>query len=189
MVDLRILRKQLIEPHLNLGGTAVDYTMGNGNDTLYLSDAVGENGCVYAFDIQDTALANTSELLENNNCYHNYTLIKDSHSNVESYVTLPVDVGIFNLGYLPGGGNKELTTMRETTMQAVESSVKLMADGGIVFISVYPGHDEGKLEGEMIEAVYSDLDRRIYCVSCFKIINSPTSPYFIIIEKNRKEIK
>jgi len=184
MVDLRILRKQLVEPHIQVGGTAVDYTMGNGNDTLYLSNTVGKDGHVYAFDIQDAALENTRELLENNNCYHNYTLIKDSHSNVKSYVTDPVNAAVFNLGYLPGSGNKELTTNRETTMLAVSAAVELMADGGIVFVSVYPGHTEGKIEGEMIEAAYSSLDRRIYCVSCFKIINSPTSPYFVIIEKS-----
>jgi Predicted S-adenosylmethionine-dependent methyltransferase involved in cell envelope biogenesis len=183
MVDLDILRKQFIDPHLKRGGTAVDYTMGNGNDTLYLSQAVGENGRVYAFDIQDTALVNTRKLLENNNCYENYTLIMDSHSNVRTYVNVPVCAGIFNLGYLPGSGNKELTTLRDTTLAAVAAAVELMSDDGIVFISVYPGHNEGKLEGELIEAAYVHLDRRIYCVSCFKILNSPSSPYFIIIEK------
>ena len=184
MIDLQVLRQQFIEPHIKPGGIAVDYTMGNGNDTLYLSNAVGETGHVYAFDIQDIALTNTRELLENNNCYHNYTLIRDSHSNVKSYVTAPVQAAVFNLGYLPGSGNKQLTTMRDTTMQAVSAAVELMSDGGIVFVSVYPGHTEGKLEGEMIEAAYSELNRRIYCVSCFKIINSPASPYFIIIEKS-----
>lgn len=182
MIDLRTLRKQLIDPHIVKGGIAVDYTMGNGNDTLYLSEAVGCDGRVFAFDIQDSALKNTAELLENNKCYKNYTLIKDSHSNVKSYVNDPVCAAVFNLGYLPGG-DKSLTTMRETTLIAVNAAVELMADGGIVFISVYPGHEEGKLEGELIESKYAELDRRIYCVSCFKIINSPTSPYFIIIEK------
>lgn len=174
----------MIEPHIILGSIAVDYTMGNGNDTLYLSQAVGESGFVYAFDIQEKALENTKSLLKNNNCHNNYKLIKDSHSNVTLYVNEPVCVGIFNLGYLPGGGNKTLTTMRDTTIQAVDAAVDLMADGGIVFITVYPGHSEGKLEGELIEEKYANLDRSIYCVTVLKIINSSTSPYFIIIQKN-----
>lgn len=187
MIDLRTLRRDLIEPHIISGGTAVDYTMGNGNDTLYLSRSVGENGLVYAFDIQEKALENTKLLLENNNCHNNYKLIKDSHSNVKSYVNEPVCVGIFNLGYLPGGGNKMLTTMRDTTIQAVDAAVDLMADDGVVFITVYPGHGEGKLEGELIEEKYANLNRSIYCVTVLKIINSPDSPYFIIIQKNGRK--
>ena len=43
MVDLTGLHKHFILEHLKEGDVAVDFTMGNGNDTLFLSKAVGEN--------------------------------------------------------------------------------------------------------------------------------------------------
>ena len=156
--------------------------MGNGHDTLFLSKAIGENGRLYAFDIQDQALCNTAKLLEENNCCNNYTLIKASHSLVKDYVKEKFDVGVFNLGYLPGG-DKRITTLRETTLVAVESALELLNDDGIILIAVYPGHAEGEIEGKLLTEMLSKLERKKICVSRFTIINSPTSPYFFAVEK------
>ena len=49
MVDLTGLHKHFILEHLGEGDVAVDFTMGNGGDTLFLSKTVGESGRVYAF--------------------------------------------------------------------------------------------------------------------------------------------
>ena len=48
MVDLLDLQKSFILAHLKPGDTAVDYTMGNGHDTAFLSETVGESGKVFA---------------------------------------------------------------------------------------------------------------------------------------------
>ena len=56
MVDLLELQKRFILAHLRPGDVAVDCTMGNGNDTAFLSESVGETGRVYAFDIQERFL-------------------------------------------------------------------------------------------------------------------------------------
>ena len=48
MVDLLSLQKYFMLEHIREGDTVVDFTMGNGNDTLFLSETVGENGKVYA---------------------------------------------------------------------------------------------------------------------------------------------
>lgn len=45
------------------GDIVIDATMGNGHDTQFLAELVGENGHVYAFDIQESAVANTKERL------------------------------------------------------------------------------------------------------------------------------
>ncbi len=37
------------------GDIVIDATMGNGHDTQFLAELVGENGHVYAFDIQESA--------------------------------------------------------------------------------------------------------------------------------------
>ena len=46
MIDLLELHKFFIGNHLHAGDIAVDFTMGNGHDTAYLSKAVGPDGCV-----------------------------------------------------------------------------------------------------------------------------------------------
>ena len=63
MVDLTGLHKHFILEHLKAGEVAVDFTMGNGGDTLFLSKTVGDGGKVYAFDIQESALESTQKRL------------------------------------------------------------------------------------------------------------------------------
>lgn len=182
MIDLLKTEKEFIRTHIKEGGTVIDFTMGNGHDTLWLSNAVGKNGTVYAFDIQQAALDSTSSLLKKENAPENYTLILDSHHNVKNYVKEPICAGLFNLGYLPGG-DKKITTLHETSLAAISAGIELLAPDGAILCAVYPGHAEGSLEGELIEKMLSDLDRKEICATKFKIVNSPTSPFFFLIEK------
>ena len=186
MVDLVGLHKRFIMEHLCEGDVAVDFTMGNGNDTLFLSKAVGEGGKVYAFDIQEEALTSTRAHLMANGAPENYTLICASHHRVKEFVTEPIKAGMFNLGYLPRSGKKAVTTMRETTMPAVKAALELLAPDGVLIVAIYPGHEEGALEGEMLREYFSTLSRFRICPSEFKILNSPTSPYFVLVEKSPK---
>ncbi len=186
MVDLTGLHKHFILEHLREGEVAVDFTMGNGNDTLFLSNTVGSAGRVYAFDIQESALVSTRNHLEENGAPENYTLICASHHLVKDYVKEPIKAGMFNLGYLPRSGKKAVTTMRETTMAAVEAAIDLLLPDGVLIVAIYPGHEEGRLEGEMLREYFSTLSRFRICASEFKILNSPTSPYFFLIEKSPK---
>ena len=182
MIDLLALQKSFILTHLQEGDTAVDFTMGNGHDTEFLSKTVGEAGHVYAFDVQEQAVASTRKNLAAAGCPQNYTLILDSHHNVKKYVTGPIKAGMFNLGYLPGS-DKSVTTMRETTMPAIEAALDLLDHDGVLLIAVYPGHAEGDAEGKMVLDYLSTLDRRAICCTLIRIINSPTSPFFIVVEK------
>ena len=146
MIDLLDLHKQFILTHLKEGDVCVDFTMGNGHDTEFLSKTVGEKGHVYAFDIQQSAVDSTAKNLKAAGCPENYTLICDSHHNVKNYVKEPIKAGMFNLGYLPRSGRKTLYTMRETTMPAVEAAIDLLAPDGVLIVAIYPGHEEGALE-------------------------------------------
>ncbi len=186
MVDLTGLHKHFILEHLKEGEVAVDFTMGNGNDTLFLSKTVGEKGKVYAFDIQQQALISTEKHLKENGAPENYTLICASHHRVREFVNEPIKAGMFNLGYLPRSGDKSVTTKRETTMLAVEAALELLAPDGVLIVAIYPGHKEGELEGEMLKEYFSTLSRFRICPSEFRILNSPTSPYFFLIEKSEK---
>ncbi|MBR2352903.1 MAG: class I SAM-dependent methyltransferase [Clostridia bacterium] len=181
MIDLLDLQKHFILTHLKEGDIAVDFTMGNGHDTEFLSKTVGENGHVYAFDVQQQALNSTSAHLKEVGCPENYTLILDSHHHVKNYVKTPIKAGMFNLGYLPGS-DKSVTTMRETTLPAIEAAIDLMDRDAIILVAVYPGHAEGEAEGKLVCEYLSSLSRYKVCATRINILNSPTSPFFIIIE-------
>ena len=182
MIDLLALHKQFILAHLGEGDVAVDFTMGNGHDTAFLAKTVGEAGHVYAFDVQEQALQCTRELLAREGCPDNYTLILDSHHKVKEYVKTPIRAGMFNLGYLPGS-DKSVTTMRVTTMPAIEAAIDLLDHGGVLTVAVYPGHEEGDAEGKMLYDYFGTLDRKKICCTQIRILNSPTSPFFTVVEK------
>jgi hypothetical protein len=182
MVDLLDLQKSFILAHLKEGDIAADFTMGNGHDTEFLSRTVGVSGHVYAFDIQASALESTAKNLENAGCDKNYTLIHDSHHNAKNYIKEKIKAGMFNLGWLPGSGNKAVTTQLDTTLPAVRDAIDMLDCDGIILVAVYPGHEEGTREGNALAEMLSHYDRRQYSVSQFKLLNSPAAPYFMIIE-------
>ena len=182
MVDLLTLQKYFILSHLHEGDCAADFTMGNGHDTEFLSKTVGAAGKVTAFDIQPKALESTAKNLRDWGCPENWRLICDSHHNAPKYIEGKIKAGMFNLGYLPGSGNKALTTMRETTLPAVENALSLLDRDAILMVAVYPGHPEGALEGEELQRYFATLSRYKLCIAKFQMVNSPTSPYFMIAE-------
>ena len=54
---------RLLRETVRAGDTVLDGTAGNGHDTLFLAQCAGENGRVYAFDIQPQAIAATDARL------------------------------------------------------------------------------------------------------------------------------
>ena len=163
-------------------GILADFTMGNGNDTLFLCSLVPE-GMVYAFDIQPEAVENTRKRLSVNGV-ENAELILDSHANAGKYIKTPIHGGMFNLGYRPGG-DKNVHTMHESTLKAVETAMELLAPGAVLVVSVYPGHSEGKTEGEMLTEKLARCDKKEYNVAVYRLINAEDSPFIIAIQKNK----
>lgn len=156
---------------------AIDFTMGNGNDTLTLSKVSKK---VYSFDIQELALKNTKELIKGIN---NVELILDSHENFDKYIN-SYDIGVFNLGYLPQGDH-HITTMVDTTLIAIDKAVKHLNKDGHLYIVVYIGHDEGKKESIKVDEYVSNLDHQSYNVALYKMMNKQNAPYVIEIEKRK----
>ena len=76
-----------IRQQVQEGDFCIDATMGNGNDTLLLSQLCGKSGKVLAFDIQEQALAATQEKLTAGHAPENYTLLLESHANMAEYAT------------------------------------------------------------------------------------------------------
>ena len=177
------ISKELCKLKLNNGDIAIDCTMGNGNDTAFLCSLVGDKGKVYAFDIQESAVINTKKKLQELNFLQRAEIILDGHENIDKYIKEDAKLIIFNLGYLPRG-NHEITTKKETTIQALRKCLDLLKPNGIILLVIYPGHENGKIEKEALESFTSKLNQKEYTVAniCFtNQINNP--PELICIEK------
>lgn len=181
---LDIAKMFLNQNKINPRGILADFTMGNGYDTLYLCSLVPE-GKVYGFDIQNDALVNTRKRLDEASVTTDVTLICDSHSELKKYIGEEIDGGMFNLGYLPGG-DKSIHTSCDSTLMAVRDAIDILKKGGVLVISVYPGHPEGKVEGEMLLDMLEKYDKKVYGISRYHIVNSSEAPFVITIEKYDK---
>lgn len=176
----------LLEMSVSEGGIAVDATAGNGHDTLFLANLVGDNGYVYAFDVQKEAVDATLHRLLDNALEHRAIVLKDGHENVANYIHKPVSAAIFNLGYLPGS-NHEIVTKPNTTIQAIESLLKLLKIGGMIVLVVYHGHEGGKDERDEVIRYVSDLPQKHVHVLRYEFMNQKNDPPFIIALEKVKE--
>lgn len=182
------ISKSICNLKLRDGDIAVDCTMGNGNDTAFLCRLVGEKGKVYAFDIQDGALINTRDKLQDLDFLERAELILDGHQYIDKYIKENVRLIIFNLGYLPRG-NHEITTKRETTIEAVQKCLTILEPNGIILLIVYPGHENGKTEKDALESFTSSLNQKEYNVANIHFANQVNNPpELICIEKICKEV-
>ncbi len=168
------------EKILEEGDTAIDATCGNGKDTLKLASLLTK-GKVIALDIQEAALEKTKDLLSEE-LLTRVTLLKQSHETFPP-CQAPIKLIIYNLGYLPGG-DKTLTTHTNSTLISVENAVALIADGGAVSITCYPGHEEGRKEEEALLAFLKVLDPKKWNVCHHRLINRLSAPSLIFIQKN-----
>lgn len=170
--------KRIILSKISDNSVCVDFTMGNGFDTMFLCSHTKTN--VYAFDIQQTALDNTKKLLDDNGI-SNYTLILDNHKNFKKYITNNIDIAVFNFGYLPNS-NKSITTKADISLETVKSVLESLSANGILCLVLYPGHTEGLKESRIIEEFTRQLSSNKYNVIKYDFINKRLPPYVIAIE-------
>ena len=182
----RYLAREVILQAVRPGDTAVDATMGNGHDTLMLCEAVGPEGHVYAFDVQEQAVAETKKRLLEKGAAGRAELILAGHEHMAEYVKEPARAVMFNLGWLPGGDH-EVPTRWETTRTAVESALDLLMPMGVLVICAYPGHAEGEREKQELAAFLSGLPNRRFNVLRQTFPNAgPGAPECFVVQKQRE---
>ena len=121
---------------------AIDATVGNGKDTLLLSELL-PNGYVIGFDIQEIALQRSRERLKGQ---EHVTLHLRSHEEIDQVpLPFPPRLIIYNLGYLPGG-DKAITTLQASTLRSLDTALRCLASDGALSIICYSGHPGGQEE-------------------------------------------
>ncbi|OEF96018.1 tRNA (mnm(5)s(2)U34)-methyltransferase [Desulfuribacillus alkaliarsenatis] len=176
---------------LQSGGNAIDATAGNGNDTLFLINHLSKNSKLYIFDIQEDAIRQTKQRLHEHLTQADFNKLNQrlffycaGHQDMDMYVKEQVKVIMFNLGYLPGSQSK-IITKPYTTLNALKKGLKLLLPNGLVSIILYPGHDGGQEEADLVTDYVSRLNTYEFGVIQYNNINKEKAPYLIAIEKKR----
>lgn len=173
----------LLGSHLQAGDHAADATCGNGKDTMLLARLVGEKGHVYSFDIQPEAIRRTEARLQQAGLTDRVTLFNCCHTLLEDCIRHPLAAIIFNLGWLPGG-NRTIITKSCTTIPALQHSLRMLQENGLLLITCYPGHDGGDRESHDLLAWSEQLPSRRYHVWRMGQLNVPASaPFCIVIQR------
>lgn len=173
---------QMLDGRIAPGDKVLDATAGNGHDTLFLAEKVGETGKVYACDIQEEAIQHTRERLQAHGMEQRVDLRLMSHADVPEEWG-PLAAAVFNLGYLPGSDGRVITRA-ETTLVAVKKILPMLSKGGLLLLVVYVGHEGGKKEAEELEAFIQSLPFKDYMALKYQYINPANNPpYILAIEK------
>ena len=113
----------------------VDATCGNGHDSLFLSNfPYTELHCI---DIQEKAINETKHRLGDKKAYFHHI----SHQSLE-FIEKPIDLIVYNLGYLPGSDKQTITTAK-TTLLSLTSALSLLTPKGMISLMIYTGHPGG----------------------------------------------
>ena len=111
---------------------AIDATVGNGYDTLFLANHFDK---VIGIDIQPLAIKRSKEKTQN---LSNVELYLDDFNNIANYQY--ANVILFNLGFLPGS-NRKIKTQDFTSEQAIINAYNIV--DGLLLIACYVQHEGG----------------------------------------------
>jgi hypothetical protein len=179
----------LLAPRLRPGDVAVDATMGNGYDTVFLARHVMPGGHVFSFDVQAEALEMTRRRISDLTLHDGVTLIHAGHETMERH--LPADLQgkvrafMFNFGWLPGAQNKGKTTLTETSLQALGIARAWIAEGGMITAVCYPGHAGGDTEAEAVEAWAAELPADQFEAQKLAFVNLEGAPPRCFVVRKR----
>ena len=183
-ISLINIAHQHISALLLPGDIAIDATLGNGHDAVFLMSLVAPSGQVFGFDIQLAAIAATQA---NSAGATGLTLIHASHELMADKIPVQhhghIKAIMFNLGYLPSG-DKSIITQTESTLCALNAATALLAVGGIMTIMAYPGHEGGDLETAQIEHWCEQIDNSKFSYQIlYSTVTSAIAPRLFMLRK------
>lgn len=169
------ISKNVISQVVKSGDICIDATAGRGFDTAFLCELVGESGKVVSFDIQQSAIDSTAQLLAERGLSDRAELVLGSHTDMDKYAS-PESVSCitFNFGWLPGGDHN-VHTEKASSLEAVEKSLSLLKEGGLLSMIIYYGRENGfeerdalleyvkSIESSEFTVVTADFSNRTNC--------------------------
>jgi tRNA A58 N-methylase Trm61 len=181
--------KRVVEGVLKPGEIAIDATVGQGNDTLFLVQLVGAEGLVFGFDIQTEALSISEiKIKEKLGLNSNVNLFHRSHEfmleMIPSEFQGHVSAIMFNLGYLPGFDH-QITTLPQSTLVGLHAATQLLSKGGVVTIVAYTGHDGAQEEADAVVHWASLLPQKQFNVLSYRFLNQQNNPPFLIVVEKK----
>lgn len=179
----------LLDETVSKGSVVVDATLGNGHDSLFLSELVGEDGHVYSFDIQEAAIHQSEKLFAEHGI-HNVTTIFSGHEKASEVLgkrfVESIDGCIFNLGFLPGS-DKAVTTNSSTTIEAINQIFSLLKPERYIVIVIYPGHEEGQAEKNELLTYLEDFPAKQADIIRYQMVNrSEKAPFVVALFKKNE---
>jgi len=188
-ISLVNVAHNFIRDVLHPGDIAIDATIGNGHDTLFLAEQVSPSGRVFGFDIQQAAIDST-RAKASARCKmlpENLTLIHASHADMAEKIPVQYHGNfgaiMFNLGYLPGG-DKSIITRTDSTITALNIANRMLSSNGIITVLAYPGHQGGGVETERVKSWCKQLDEDQFKISIvYSSENKESAPRLFIIRK------
>lgn len=173
------------QKYLTKGMHVIDATAGNGKDSLLLAKSIltSTSGWLWTIDIQKIALENSKKLLREElslDLFNRISFLEQSHATFPENLP-PINLIVYNLGYLPGGDHA-ITTKTPTTLQSLKAALLLLTSGGYLSITLYPGHTEGSLEKEAVLLFLRDLPPS-YTVA-IEAEENPRAPILVFVKKN-----
>ena len=186
-ISLVNVAHNLINEVLHPGDIAIDATVGNGYDTLFLAKQVGSSGEVFGFDIQQAAIESTKEKFRQTHCPVCLTLTQASHADMSDKIPFRhhgnIRAIMFNLGYLPGG-DKCIITRTDSTITALNCACRMLSGNGIITVLAYPGHQGGDLETDQVKSWCEHLDKDQFKISIvYSSDNKDSAPRLFVIKK------
>lgn len=164
---------------------AIDATVGNGFDTLFLCLLAAESGGrVFGFDVNAAAVERTRARLAENSLSDFAQISVCGHERIAERVPAEyrgkIACTFFNLGWLPRS-DKSTVTKPETTLAALAAAADFADKShGLLSVLCYRGHEGGAEECAAVE-------KYIYSLSGCKIgryfdSENPVSPKLITAE-------
>ncbi|MGR9088865.1 MAG: class I SAM-dependent methyltransferase [Gammaproteobacteria bacterium] len=178
----------VVRDRLRPGDIAIDATVGNGNDTLFLLRHVQPTGRVYGFDVQQSALDSALAKIREEPFSDCLTVFHAGHEEMSSLIPSRlrgrVSACMFNLGYLPGG-DKSIVTVAESTLAALTAACELLAEAGVITLVAYSGHPGGERETECVQQGCAQLSAMDFETDMlYSDRRNDSAPRLFIIRKN-----
>ncbi|MDL2316761.1 class I SAM-dependent methyltransferase [Desulfovibrio sp. OttesenSCG-928-A18] len=182
---------------------ALDGTCGNGRDTLWLaaglralrqSHAAAFRWSVLALDIQERALASAGQRLAEEGLLDLVTFARQGHEELEAILgrmraarpePLALGLGVYNLGYLPGG-DKGIRTSAPHTLRSLEAALRVLVPGGMLLVHAYAGHAGGPEELEAVRAFACGLSESEFSAASYALCNKSRNPEALFLISRRR---